>query len=248
MNTELFFVVTIVFLIAGIVKGISGMGLPTVSMALLSLLMSPAKAALLMVMPSLATNITQCLGRHWLELIRRFWAMWLALALTTVFIPIPGVDEAGQEARLMLGIILIAYGLWGLFKPALSKVPTQSILVTSLVGALSGLITAATGVFVIPMVPYLQLLNIEKDKFIQALGISFTVATLALAARFGLGNFSSLIDSIYEVFVALVAAFIGLSIGSRLRGKLNPTQFQKALFCIFIILGLIMSYRVLLAR
>jgi uncharacterized protein len=38
-------VATLTFLLAGFVKGVIGLGLPTVSMGLLSLVMAPAKAA-----------------------------------------------------------------------------------------------------------------------------------------------------------------------------------------------------------
>ena len=48
---------------------------------------------------------------------------------------------------------------------------------------MTGIITAATGVFVIPAVPYLQAIGLEKDQLVQALGLSFTVSTLALAAN-----------------------------------------------------------------
>ena len=47
MTPDLLLIVALVFLAAGTVKGISGMGLPTVSMALLGLLMAPAQAAAL---------------------------------------------------------------------------------------------------------------------------------------------------------------------------------------------------------
>jgi hypothetical protein len=49
------------------------------------------------------------------------------------------------------------------------------------VGAITGLTTAATGVFVIPAVPYLQAIGFEKEELVQALGLSFTVSTMALA-------------------------------------------------------------------
>ena len=51
-----------------------------------------------------------------------------------------------------------------------------------LVGAVTGLVTAATGVFVIPAVPYLQALGLSRDVLVQAIGLSFTVSTVALAA------------------------------------------------------------------
>jgi hypothetical protein len=46
------------------------------------------------------------------------------------------------------------------------------------VGALTGLATAATGVFAIPAGPYLGALNPDKEDMIQALGLSFTVSTI----------------------------------------------------------------------
>jgi hypothetical protein len=50
-----------------------------------------------------------------------------------------------------------------------------------MIGVLTDLISAATGVFVIPAVPYIGALNLDKEDMIQALGLSFTVATIALA-------------------------------------------------------------------
>ena len=50
------------FLLAGAVKGVIGMGLPTVAMGLLGLVMPPVQAAALLVVPSLATNVWQMLA------------------------------------------------------------------------------------------------------------------------------------------------------------------------------------------
>ena len=48
-----------VFIAAGIVKGVVGLGLPTLSMALLALAMALAQAAALLILPSLVTNVWQ---------------------------------------------------------------------------------------------------------------------------------------------------------------------------------------------
>ncbi len=47
-----------------------------------------------------------------------------------------------------------------------------------------GLLSLPTppGVFAIPAVPYIGALGLSKDELIQALGLSFTVWTIALAA------------------------------------------------------------------
>ena len=108
-----------VFLVAGFGKGVTGMGLPTFSMALLGMMMPTAAAAALMILPSLATNLAQCMGPNFRALARRFWPMWLAMALATIFSPFLGLGAADNLSRVALGLILVAYALWGLVRPSL---------------------------------------------------------------------------------------------------------------------------------
>ena len=49
--------VTLTFVLAGFVKGVIGLGLPTVAMGLLAIVMPPAQAAALLVVPSFLTNV-----------------------------------------------------------------------------------------------------------------------------------------------------------------------------------------------
>lgn len=234
-----------VFLLAGAVKGVSGMGLPTVSMALLGLFMPPAAAAALMVVPSLATNVAQCTGPHWRALGARLWPVWLGLVLATVFSPLPDLGAAGPAARVALGTVLIAYGLWGLARPALPDLGLRERPAGAVTGVLTGLVTATTGIFVIPLVPYLQALRLDREQLIQALGLSFMVATLALAARLGrIGAASWRVDTA-AYGVALVAAFAGLMLGAYWRRRLRPAAFQRALFAVFVLLGAAMLVRAL---
>ena len=51
----------------------------------------------------------------------------------------------------------------------------------AIVGVLTGMISAATGVQVMPSMPFMQAIGMEKDELVQALGVFFTVATVALA-------------------------------------------------------------------
>jgi hypothetical protein len=76
----------------------------------------------------------------------------------------------------------------GLTSVRFSVGPAAEWWLGPLVGALTGLATAATGVFAIPAVPYLGALNLDKEDMIQALGLSFTVSTIALAAALAAGG------------------------------------------------------------
>ena len=56
------------FVLAGFVKGVIGLGLPTVAMGLLAVVMTPAQAAALLTLPSFLTNVWQAMGPGFLPL------------------------------------------------------------------------------------------------------------------------------------------------------------------------------------
>lgn len=244
MEVSAFVIIVIVFWLAGLIKGISGLGLATIVVGMLSLFMPPAKAAMLMVAPSLVTNLAQCVGQHTMLLIRRFWALWLTLGLTTAFAPFPGLNAADTTvSTIMLGLVLIVYGAWGLRKPTLPTLKGPPSLISALAGLLTGLVTATTGVFVLPLVPYLQTLRLSKDQFIQTLGISFTVATIGLGIRLGSSASLAWQSHVADALLGVIAALIGLWMGARIRHRLNPAQFQSSLYAVFALLGVIMIAR-----
>lgn len=228
-----------VFVLAGGIKGVTGMGLPTVAMSLLGLWMTPMQAAAMLVVPSLATNLAQCRGPHLRRLALRLWPGWLAIALVTTTAPGFGGSASTESAKRWLGAILIVYGTWGLWRPALPDLSGRGIWLSAVVGAATGVITASTAVFVLPWVPYLQSIRLSKDEMVQALGLSFTIATLALAARVQASASGSWLSAsvAVDVCLALGGALAGLKFGEALRGRVAGPAFQKALFLVFIALG-----------
>lgn len=184
LSLSLMLLTTTAFLLAGLVKGVVGLGLPTLAMALLALAMPPAQAAALLILPSVVTNVWQM--RPWPTLApmtRRLWPMQAGVVAGTLGGAWLLGAPAGAWAMQALGAALVVYGLWGLSGARVSQVPAGAERVLGpLVGAVTGLVTAATGVFVIPAVPYLQALGLSRDELVQTMGLSFTVSTVALAA------------------------------------------------------------------
>lgn len=233
------------FGLAGAVKGLSGMGLPTVAIGLLSFVMPPAAAASLLVVPSLATNVVQCFGAHTGVLVRRLWPLWLAIFVGALVSPLPSLADAGGAVRLMLGAVLVAYGAWGLLGRPLPAPGRHERLAAAVTGYVNGVITAATGVFVLPLMPYLQSLQLPREAMIQAMGLSFTVCTLAMALRLGSTQVATEALSVPGV-VALLTAFAGLYTGSRLRHRMNADGLRRLLFAAFMALGVMMAGKELL--
>ena len=226
-----------VFLLAGLVKGVIGLGLPTVAVGLLSLVMSPVQAAALLIVPSMVTNVWQLLaGGAFMALARRLWRMLAGVVLGTLVGHGWMSADGGHRASTALGAALVLYALAGLASFKWSVTPTQERWCSPLAGLLTGLVTAATGVFVIPAVPYLQALDLEREQLIQALGLSFTVSTLALALN--LGQAGQLGSSVAGAsLVVLLPALLGMSIGGWLRGRVPAPVFRRCFFAGLLLLG-----------
>jgi len=219
-----------VFLLAGMVKGVTGMGLPTVAMALLALRMSPVAAASLMLLPSLLTNLQQARGAGgWLRLSRRLAPMLLATMLATALSAGVLADSDGRAARLGLGAMLLVYALFGLSEWTLPSPGRHERWMGALCGALTGLATGATGVFVLPALPYLVSLRLPRETLIQALGLCFTASTLALAAALA-GHRVFDATTLPASLLVLPPTLIGLWLGARLRSRLPALLFRRVFF------------------
>ncbi|MGB6790567.1 MAG: sulfite exporter TauE/SafE family protein [Pseudolabrys sp.] len=234
------------FLLAGFVKGVIGLGLPTVSIGLLGLLMTPAQAAAILVVPSLVTNIWQAaVGGGLLALARRLWPLLAGIcigtALGVVFLP---RDDNGL-ATVWLGLALAVYAALGLVKVEFSVPRHAETWLGLLMGAATGAITVATGIFVMPGTPYIQSMEFDRDRLVQALGLSFTVSTITLAAALAYtGHVQTSLA--WPSIVALVAALVGMGLGQLMRGKIRAETFRLCFVVGLMLLGLHLALRGLL--
>ena len=148
--------------------------------------------------------------------VRRLWPMMLAVCLGTWAGAGLITGATARYGTSLLGAALFLYALTGLASVRLTVTKEQEPWLGPIVGAVTGLITAATGVFVIPAVPYLQAIGLEKEELVQALGLSFTVSTLALTMN--LVFIGALKTSIAGPAVgALAMACAGMWVGQALR-------------------------------
>jgi uncharacterized membrane protein YfcA len=237
LGPALSLLVIVTFLLAGTIKGVIGLGLPTIAMGLLGLAMAPTQAAALLIIPATLTNVWQLtFGGHLRGLLRRLWPLLLGIFIGTGFGTLWIGMVGGAWAIKGLGAALVVYALSGLFLPTLRVGAGQEGWLAPLCGLLTGVITSATGVFVIPAVPYLQALGLNRDELVQALGLSFTVSTLALAAgllwRGALGG-----GELSASLLALIPALLGMWLGQWLRQRISAVLFKRVFFIGLGVLG-----------
>lgn len=229
--------VVLTFALAGAVKGVIGLGLPTVAMGLLGLAMAPAQAAALLIVPSALTNLWQlAAGGHLRGLLRRLWPLLLMIFIGTLLGSAWLGINSGAWAAHALGAALLVYALYGLLHPGLHLGARYERWLGPLCGLLTGVITAATGVFVIPAVPYLQALGLQREQMVQALGLSFTVSTLALAV--GLAGQDALGgEALGASLLVLAPALLGMLLGQWLRQRISAPMFKRCFFIGLALLG-----------
>ena len=234
------------FLAAGLVKGVTGMGLPTVAMGMLGALISPLVAASLLIVPSFATNVWQLFaGPSFGALLRRLWPMMLAVVVGTLLGSRWIASGDTGVTTLLLGIALIIYSTYTLFARQFSVAGQVETWLSPLVGGITGIITGGTGVFVIPAVPYLQALGLSKDDLVQALGLSFTVSTIALAIGLGArGAFQS--DYLALSALAVIPSLAGMWAGQHVRNRISPVAFRRGFLICLLLLGCEIASRTLL--
>lgn len=232
-----------VFAIAGMIKGTIGLGLPAVSMALLTLLMSPFQAATLLIIPSLVTNIWQLFAEgHVLRLIRRFWSLLLGIIVGTIWSVFPTLGQGKFQSEILLGGMLALYGAYGLFAKNMPNLAPHEKWLSPIIGYLGGALTVATGVIVIPVVPFLQSLHLKRDDLVQSLGLAFTVSTVCLAIYLYLNPVDQMNIDWKTSLIALIPALIGMWFGTKIRYRIPEQKFRKLFFLGLVLFG---SYMVL---
>jgi uncharacterized membrane protein YfcA len=239
-NTTLILIAA-VFALAGFVKGVIGLGLPTVSMGLLAVTMPPVQALSIVIVPALFTNIWQTfVGGYLRDIIRRLWPLMLGSAFG---IWSGGGLMTGPYARygtIVLGLLLVIYGAVSLVKVQFTVARQNETWVGGVVGVITGVISAATGVQVIPSMPFMQSIGMEKNELIQALGVYFTVCTLAQAFNLsseGILNSSTATPGL----VGMAMAFAGMFTGQAVRNRMHPDQFRRWFLIAMMLLGVYLA-------
>src|SRR5690606_26164262 len=138
--------------------------------------------------------------------------------------------------------LLVLYAAYGLARLRLRLPAAAETWAGPLAGAANGILTGMTGSFVVPGVAYLQAIGLPRDALVQAMGLVFTVSSLALTlALSGRGLLSWQLGGLS--LAGLLPALAGLWLGQRLRRRLPEERFRRVLLLALLLLGLWMVLR-----
>ena len=238
-------VVGAVFLLAGFVKGVTGMGLPTTSLTLLTIIFGMKDALQLMLIPSILTNFWQAaIGGYFIETVKRFWLFFITGIACIIFAT--GFLAGGDITlfTLLLSATLIIYAAYGLISRNPSLSPEMGRIAAPFVGGLTGILTGLTGSTVVPAVPYFQALGMNRDMLIQTMGIWFSISLVSLGS--GLQRVGMLDEQMMILSATgCIPAFAGMLIGQALRKRMSDRVFKQVFFWVLAIMGVYIAWRTL---
>ena len=219
--------VVLSLIVAGLLKGIIGIGMPVVALPLLSLFIDVKSAAMLLSMPLVLSNFPQALeggktGRCLMQLMPVILGMIPGLFLGVRVLL--AVDA--NIARIIAGLVLIGVGTVTLLAPKLQlqcRVVLPAGITFGFFGGILGGIAAMAGpvVFIFLLAKGLRGQSFTKEASLYLVISSGLLAILLTASR----EFSWL-----DVPVSMAAIFpvaLGMYVGQHMRDKIAPETFRK---------------------
>jgi uncharacterized membrane protein YfcA len=226
-----------VFLLAGTVKGLVGLGLPTITIALTSLVLPLTESIALIALPTIFTNVWQAaIGGQFRIIARRQWPLIVPLAIS-LYLTMWLVGQKGPNwAFLVLAAVLVVYSGLGLLRIRLHIHADLERPLAPTIGVVSGVVAGLVGVPIIPLMPYLQGLDIKPSELVQTLGVVLCATSLTLTASL---LFFGLLDGPRAIVsaVAVGPALAGMWVGQQIRQRLSVEQFRLAVFWALLLTG-----------
>ena len=234
------------FLLAGLIKGVIGLGLPVVALAILGSTLGVRETLTIMLIPAIATNTYQALaGPAFGALVRRLWS-FLAVAGAGIWFGTGVLAGAKSETMMaLLGVTLCTYCAVTMLRVQMPPPGRREPWMSPLMGGLGGVMFGMTGIMIVPSILYLQTLGLRRDVFVQALGITFVAITLALGTSL-IGRNLLTQDLALMSLTALVPTAAGLALGQRYRHHISEQRFKRIFFVALFVIGLDMLRRSLL--
>jgi uncharacterized membrane protein YfcA len=224
-------------MLAGVVKGISGIGVPLVGISLLSLLVPVPQAIALLPVPIVVVNAWQVLiNGGFPGVCRRFASLLLAMCVGTVIGTALLASIDVLALLLAVGCVITVFALAELLRLRVRVPSNFHHLAGGAAGLLGGVLGGLSSIFGPPILMYLVTLQLSKDEFVRAICGIYLIAGIMLAitlAAFGVAGVQDLKWSA----LATVPLLIGVVIGQFARARVSETQFRRGLLIMLVIIG-----------
>jgi uncharacterized membrane protein YfcA len=234
------------YVIAGGIKGLTGIGFSTSCLPIMALRLDLKVAIPLVIVPSIVSNIVVMVqSGHFREAVYRFWPLYAA-SIPGLIIGLTILVSIDVDiSKAILGLVLVSYSLWALRnKPSSLSVKLERTLKIP-AGFCTGFINGLTGSQVMPALPYFLSLNLSKRDFVQAINISFTLSSMIMLI--GMNRLGHLSHNTFLTAVGgLIPVLLTVYLAGRLQNRLTGALHRKLVLSFLLVMGLILLTKTLI--
>ena len=237
MDTATLALLVVVLLLAGLVKGTIGFGLPLVAVSILTQFLPKEWALALMILPVAFSNLFLGFeGRLFGASLRRFWPVILAVGSGILLGAMTLASLPQEHFLLVVGLVVIAFALAEQFRLVLPVPAAHERLVGIAAGLFGGLLGGVSTAYGPPLIMYLSALRLSKVEFVAAIGAIWTFASLVLILAFHLSGIL-VGERLWWSLAACIPVGLGLWLGSRLRDRIPQEPFRRLIRLALLLLG-----------
>jgi uncharacterized membrane protein YfcA len=229
--------------IGGLVKGALGVGLPLVSTPLLGLGLSSYQSISLLAAPVALSNLYQAIdGGRIPETLRRFGGLIIAQFIVTVLTVKLTLSLSAAQLNDLLAIALLLAVATMIWQPTLAISREREAKVGIVVGLMAGILGGVSSLTGPVTLTYLMALRLDRETFVSSISTIYFIAALPLYGALMWYERMTGVDLVLSI-IGLVPMAVGLSLGKRVRYRLNEQLFRKLLLGFLAILALILLFK-----
>lgn len=223
---------------AGMVKGVTGFGFPTIAVPIAALFLDPQTTVVAITIPTFFMNVIQAVkGGVSRAMLRRCVPIFLlmvpgAVGGTALLASVPA-----PLLVLILGVIVIGYAATALWRLRLVIPAAHERWTGAVAGLCAGLIGGATSMFAPPLAIYLTALQLSKQVFVATVAVCLLVGQIPhLVSLAGFRLLTAPRLRVAALFCVLGA--LGFLLGVRLQRRISQPLFAKVVLATLLIVGL----------
>lgn len=236
---EIWLVCVVTALVAGLVKGMVGFGMPMLLISGISTFAAPELALAALILPTLFSNLAQTARGGWSAAIATLHNHWRFIAILLVVMGVSAqfVQWMSSETLLLcIGVPITLLALLQLsgWRP---EVIQGRRLIEGGVATLAGITGGIGGVWGPPTTLYLTAIGTEKTEQLRAQGVIYGIGSVMLLVshiRSGIVTTQTFAISAF----LLIPALAGVWAGFRLNDRMDQEGFRQITLVVLVLAGL----------
>lgn len=245
MSHETILVILVAVSIGSVVKGLSGMGLPLVSIPLMAGFIGVERAVALMIVPGMLTNAYQI----WINRAHAtsFPNMGLVILVSIFGVTAGSYILASVPERWLFAMMAAWLGLYLLsivlrFEPKLDS--WQGRWPSFVVVFFGGLVQGATGAAGAVLGPYVHALGLRKEAYVFTISVLFGIFGITQAVTLAWHGILTM-DRVYEGLVACVPVMVVMPLAMRVGGRFSVRTFELVLIAVFTLMEARLIFKII---